>query len=301
MDNCTANRNAWLKSFDANERPPTTLTATTPATNRKRQFLAGEAAGLDDTNTINATAFGLTLDSAMYNGAALTTTGDANDGYGLLFDIVGTRENPLPPRNQIPNQWVYYAGILADTDLGAPLIQTSGKFDWNGQIQIIRGGRLVTSTTQDFTLHITLGAVSGIDGSAGSISGFFGRVVAGSSSSNNIAHEYRLAGTYYTDGVIDGTVSYSTFVGNDAPTTTPGFLTGLMGEQGAVGVFISGTGTKESIIGTAGASTATTYAGGFVVSGATTPRQSMCHQRIRTQTRLRLVIGSVILASIARP
>ena len=271
VDNCTANRNAWLKSFEANERPPTTLTATTPATNRKRQFLAGEAAGLDDTNTINATAFGLTLDSAMYNGAALTTTGDANDGYGLLFDIVGTRENPLPPRNQIPNQWVYYAGILADTDLGAPLIQTSGKFDWHGQIQIIRQGRLVTSTTQDFTLHITLGAVSGMDGSAGSISGFFGRVVAGSSSSNNIAHEYRLAGTYYTDGVIDGTVSYSTFVGNDAPTTTPGFLTGLMGEQGAVGVFISGTGTKESIIGTAGASTATTYAGGFVVSGADPP------------------------------
>ena len=271
VDNCTANRNAWLKSFEANERPPTTLTATTPATNRKRQFLAGEAAGLDDTNTINATAFGLTLDSAMYNGAALTTTGDANDGYGLLFDIVGTRENPLPPRNQIPNQWVYYAGILADTDLGAPLIQTSGKFDWNGQIQIIRGGRLVTSTTQDFTLHITLGAVSGMDGSAGSISGFFGRVVAGSSASNNIAHEYRLAGTYYTDGVIDGTVSYSTFVGNDAPTTTPGFLTGLMGEQGAVGVFISGTGTKESIIGTAGASTATTYAGGFVVSGNDPP------------------------------
>ena len=271
VDNCTANRNAWLKSFEANERPPTTLTATTPATARKRQFLAGEAAALDDTNTINATAFGLTLDSAMYNGAALTTTGDANDGYGLLLDIVGTRENPLPPRNQIPNQWVYYAGILADTDLGAPLIQTSGKFDWNGQIQIIRGGRLVTSTTQDFTLHITLGAVSGIDGSAGSISGFFGRVVAGSSASNNIAHEYRLAGTYYTDGVIDGTVSYSTFVGNDAPTTTPGFLTGLMGEQGAVGVFISGTGTKESIIGTAGASTATTYAGGFVVSGNDPP------------------------------
>ena len=96
-------------------------------------------------------------------------------------------------------------------------------------------------------------------------------MVAGSSSSNNIAHEYRLAGTYYTDGVIDGTVAYSTFVGNDAPTTTPGFLTGLMGEQGAVGVFISGTGTKESIIGTAGASTATTYAGGFVVSGNDPP------------------------------
>ena len=121
VDNCTANRNALLKSFDANERPPTTLTATTPATARKIQFLAGEAAGLDDTNTINATAFGLTLDSAMYNGAALTTTGDANDGYGLLFDIVGTRENPLPPRNQIPNQWVYYAGILADTDLRCAL------------------------------------------------------------------------------------------------------------------------------------------------------------------------------------
>ena len=256
-NNCTVNRDVWSKSFEP--ALSTALTATIPATNRKRQFLAGEVAGLDDTNTINATPYNLTLASAMYNGAALTTAGDKNDGYGLLVDTVAT------------NNYVYYAGILAGTDLGAPLIQSSGKFDWHGQIQIIRGGSLVTSTTEDFTLHITLGAVSGMDGSAGSISGFFGRVVAGSSSSNNITHEYRLAGTYYTDGVIDGTVSYSTFVGNNAPTNSPGFLTGLMGAKGAVGVFISGAGTKESITNAVGATTATTYAGGFVVSGAAPP------------------------------
>ncbi len=255
-NNCTVNRDVWSKSFEP--ALSTALTATIPATNRKRQFLAGEVAGLDDTNTINATPYNLTLASAMYNGAALTTAGDKNDGYGLLVDTVAT------------NNYVYYAGILAGTDLGAPLIQSSGKFDWHGQIQIIRS--LVTSTTEDFTLHITLGAVSGIDGSAGSISGFFGNMVTGSAPTRIVTtHEYRLAGTYYTDGVIDGTVSYKRTVGTNPSTSTAGFLTGLMGAKGAVGVFISGAGTKESITNAVGATTATTYAGGFVVSGAAPP------------------------------
>ena len=109
VDNCTANRNAWLKSFEANERPPTTLTATTPATARKRQFLAGEAAGLDDTNTINATAFGLTFASAMYDSAALSGDNDIKDGFAGLVDSVSG------------NNKVYYVGLLSGTDFGQTL------------------------------------------------------------------------------------------------------------------------------------------------------------------------------------
>ncbi len=251
--------NDWVRDFGRSP-PPTSLDTSVSATDRKRQFLAGGTEVLDTTGTGSIdtpTVRNLTLASAMYNRAPLTTTGDANDGYGLLVDTVGT------------DNYVYYAGILSGTDLGAPLIQTSGKFDWHGQIQIIRQNSLETPGPQNFTLHITLGAIDGIAGSAGSISGFYGEYSAGPPISR--IREYRLAGTYYTHGVIDGTVLYTTIVGNNEPINSSGFLTGLMGEQGAVGVFIAGTGTKESIIGAASARTATLYTGGFVVSGAAPP------------------------------
>ncbi|MCA8836044.1 MAG: hypothetical protein K8953_13265, partial [Proteobacteria bacterium] len=251
--------NDWVRDFGRSP-PPASLDTSVSATDRKRQFWAGGTEALDTTGTgsiATATPYGLTLASAMYNRAPLTTTGDANDGYGLLVDTVAT------------NNYVYYAGILSGTDLGAPLIQTSGKFDWHGQIQITRQNRQETLSAEDFTLHITLGAVPGIAGSAGSISGFYGEGTPGSLTSP--IREYRLAGTYYTNGVIDGTALYTTIIGNNEPINSSGFLTGLMGEQGAVGVFIAGTGTKESIIGAASARVATLYAGGFVVSGAAPP------------------------------
>ena len=250
----------WVRDFGPNP-PPATLTATTPATERKRQFLTGLATvtdgkGLDTmgaVSVISGATPSLTLDSARYNGEPLGGAGDASDGYGLLIDTVAT------------NSFVVYAGLLADTDLGAPLTQTTGSVTWYGQIQIFRHGTFDTTSANDFELEITYGGTNGV---AGSIEGDVERVLSGSTS------QYRLAGTYDAGGVITGTVTFTRFQGTDAGQldtaiangTGQGILTGLIGAQGAVGVFLRAEAgsTKDNIEGAASASQI--YAGGFVAA-----------------------------------
>ena len=194
----------WLRDFGPNP-PPATLTATTPATERKRQFLTGLATvtdgkGLDTmgaVSVISGATPSLTLgatgpNSARYNGEPLGGDGDASDGYGLLIDTVAT------------NSFVVYAGLLADTDLGAPLTQTNGSVTWYGQIQIFRHGTFDTTSANDFELEITFGGTNGV---AGSIEGDVERVLSGST------RQYRLAGTYDAGGVITGTTTYAGFHG----------------------------------------------------------------------------------------
>ena len=250
----------WVRDFGPNP-PPATLTATTPATARQREFLAGGTAGLDTTDAVSIiSGANLTLtlgatgpNSARYNGEPLGGDGDASDGYGLLIDTVAT------------NSFVVYAGLLADTDLGAPLTQTNGSVTWYGQIQIFRHGTFDTIDPHNFELEITYGGTNGV---AGSIEGDVERVLSGST------RQYRLAGTYDAGGVITGTTTYAGFMGDDtgqlntaiANGTGQGILTGLIGAQGAVGVFLRAEAgsTKDNIEGAASASQI--YAGGFVVA-----------------------------------
>ena len=246
----------WVRDFGPNP-PPATLTATTPATDRKRQFLAGGTAGLDETGTVQVTIpdnqkFTLTLDSARYNGEALGGDGDASDGVAAFLDTVAT------------GNYLYYAGLLADTDLGAPLTEPSGSVTWYGQIQIFRAGFLDTNT--DFQLKITFGMKSGVNGSVGSIEG----IVKGPNPNNNL--HYQLKGTYDAGGVITGTSTRGDFTGSPLATTASanGILTGLIGAQGAVGVFISASdigavngSTKDNIKGDASSNG---YVGGFVAA-----------------------------------
>ncbi|MCA8833989.1 MAG: hypothetical protein K8953_02790, partial [Proteobacteria bacterium] len=247
----------WVRGFGPNP-PPARL----DNTNRKSEFLAGLATGLDTTGaTPNGIPNGanpppLTLDSARYNDEVLGGAGDEKDGYGFFFDNTDDSSNR-----------VYYAGLLADTDLGAPLTES---VTWYGQIQIIRNGTFDTNhPANDFTLEITFGMKSGVAGSVGSIEGF---VEAISSLGNTY---YQLEGTYDAGGVITGTVTFGAFTGslaqgNLATTDTPdGILTGLIGEQGAVGVFLAAANigevngsTKDNIMGV----TSGGYVGGFVVA-----------------------------------
>ncbi|MCA8834234.1 MAG: hypothetical protein K8953_04030, partial [Proteobacteria bacterium] len=92
--------------------------------------------------------------------------------------------------------------------------------------------------------------------------------------------QFHVAGTYDAGGVITGTVTYAGFGGTDtgqlaaaiANGNNGAILTGLIGEQGAVGVFLraNADSTKDNILDAA--NTTDGYVGGFVVAPAPPPR-----------------------------
>ena len=202
------------------------------------QFLMDNGDGsLDTTGLTVSTSSGiatvrtLNMSTATYDGVPLG--GDAADGIAHTggFLSAGNR-----------GAFYSYAGILAGTDLGAPLTQISGTARWNGSF--------VTSYNpfgSDFTLNITFNSTGGsIDVFAHS--GFSTR-------------NYLITGTFDKRGVISGSFLLSTYTNNDRTTKDTsrsedtGKLSGLIGTEGAVGVFIP----SESGGGTV-------YRGGFVAN-----------------------------------
>ncbi len=145
----------------------------------------------------------------------------------------------------------YHAGISRDTILGTVLpAWVSGQpvsANWTGKFSAVQGANSVV--TADFTLEVNF--------KNNRVNAF---VQDGSS-----ANYYYLYAAFNPQGMIDGTVNYGTF---DAGTRTPtdgrtanGILTGLIGEQGAIGVFISGTGLSTT---TSGGTGDDGFAGGFI-------------------------------------
>ncbi|MCA8834544.1 MAG: hypothetical protein K8953_05600, partial [Proteobacteria bacterium] len=128
----------------------------------------------------------------------------------------------------------HYAGVFQDADLGAPLTTTPTGGEWRGFIGV---GEFYT----DFTLTITY------ETAGGTLSAFV-------RDTPNVY--YLLDGGFDANGLIDGTVRYGEFTNRDkntpAGSTADGVLTGIIGEDGALGVFHS-TATGEA-----------GYSGGFV-------------------------------------
>ncbi len=222
----------WLDSFTYN--PLSKVPSITP---QRNQFLRTTETGLNtgvirkynpkDSRKDAPIITNLNLATATYNNLPLS----GKETNGVEF-FTGYFDN---------GNAYYYAGILSDTNLGAPVNQIAGKGTWDGQIQA------TNMPAKDFTLEIEF-ADRTVDAFV---------KINNSSSSNR---HYYLKGAFDDNGVIRGTVDYGDFKDNDSgslPLTTdyrrPGIMRGLIGQQGAVGVFISdkhgGTG----------------YAGGFVV------------------------------------
>ncbi|MCA8834250.1 MAG: hypothetical protein K8953_04110, partial [Proteobacteria bacterium] len=92
--------------------------------------------------------------------------------------------------------------------------------------------------------------------------------------------QFHVAGTYDAGGVITGTVTYAGFGGTNAGQLAAAIangnngaiLTGLIGAQGAVGVFLraNADSTKDNILDAA--NTTDGYVGGFVAAPAPPPR-----------------------------
>ena len=129
-----------------------------------------------------------------------------------------------------------YAGLLSGTNLGEPLTEESGKAEWVGRY---------SATSLDprmMTLEI--------DFASKKVEAFVRHASQG---------YYHLIGDYNKNGVITGTVDVGFFdAGTRTPTAEstryPGVLTGLIGQNGAVGAFVSIKGDTTNSF----------YAGGFV-------------------------------------
>ncbi len=187
----------------------------------QNQFLTGYGWGISNR--------GVTVTSSMY----LASDTDSADGLSAYRAI---------HTNGSVN---YYAGILGNTDLGAPLTQTGGSVAWNGRFQVVAGAE--TLAVRDFVLNVTFSGAG-----TGSVDAFLDAV--------GTTDPFKIVGTFDENGVITGTVDHSYWLRHDSTSDGSGAtLTGLIGQAGVVGAFVGDPGAI--------------YAGGFV-AGPTLPTTS---------------------------
>ncbi|MCA8834942.1 MAG: hypothetical protein K8953_07620, partial [Proteobacteria bacterium] len=241
IDRCTVDYDDWKDSFGTSNEPPPRPTTTGAQQN---EFLNARTDALADARAaffeIAEASQVVESDTLNFDGTISSTTATANSVS--YFSVNGSSASIR----------YYYAGLDSGVDLGAPSFQKTGTATWDGDFGVTIGN---TKTSSTFELEVTFGGSGNV---AGSIAAF---VVSGS-------EHFLLTGNYDEKGVISGTVNYGAFM---AGTRTPmgsradnGILTGLIGKQGAVGAFLSGTGDKDDITG--GTSATAGFAGGFVAN-----------------------------------
>ncbi len=190
-----------------------------PNTTPQNQFLQTTVAVISraETNAPPQAIQTLNLATTTFDGLALGGEGD--DGVAFFRGAIGgTNYN--------------YAGVFEGTDLGRPLTNTAGTTAvWNGSFDHI------LSDSTDFTLHITF------DTNGGTLDAFVHAGLSGADIHNNFRFDNV---RFDTRGLITGDVIYGTFAYNNpaaTPSATrPATLRGLIGEQGAVGVFVGEVG-----------------------------------------------------------
>ncbi|MCA8835011.1 MAG: hypothetical protein K8953_07985, partial [Proteobacteria bacterium] len=204
----------WADSFD------TPLAHGATADDTESKFLIGRETDLDTggvrtyKHSSHSVFGGLNLADATFNGTALG--GDATDG--MVFFAAKAANNG----------WYYsYAGILSGTNLGAPLTDTIGSAKWIGSFQHRYRSPV------DFVLNVSFGTGEGageIEALARSRSSYF---------------DYHIVGEFDDAGVITGTAQEGFYRTNDPDNRgrayVTGKLTGLIGEEGAVGAFLIGS------------------------------------------------------------
>ncbi len=139
----------------------------------------------------------------------------------------------------------FYAGLFDGANLGEPLNDTTKNGEWTGSLQAVVGSASTDTTVLPMTLMVTFGSTN-------SVNAF---VASGS-------NHFLLDGTFTAEGIIEGTVNYGGFTGGVKTTPaggrgTNGTLTGIIGQDGALGAFHST------------ATGANGYAGGFVAKKTT--------------------------------
>ena len=265
----------WSDPFGRATPPPTK-----PSSPSKSEFLTGNAAvtviggpneieldgsGLNEPTNVSPCCalgdgrarFALTFGNATYDGKPLGGAGTAADGVAG-FATTG----PSSSRGHYR-----YAGLLSGTDLGAPISANTPVGAWKGRFVGIRRGTSSSlfRTIRDFTLNVTYNGTGG-----GTLTMFNAANTPNSTITDSLtstSYYEMVNGAYDASGVISGKINFRHVQGDD-DITVEGILTGLIGVDGAVGAFISGTGTIKSI----GEYSNTVRAfGGFVAGPAYVP------------------------------
>ena len=227
----------WLEGFDAPLN-----TAGDRERTEAHEFLQGTEVGLDvgtvryftrppNVVTLNLESFG----------------GEAKNGVAWFIGLSGAEGLDLPFRP--------YSGIFSGTNLGAPLASAdvSVSVPWKGTFGNILYKNVNSLSpfdvrAQNFELTV--------DFTNSEIRAFVKRDIFALADTGHFV----LNAEFDDRGRFDGIITYGTFAGNDKDATptnvTNGVLTGLIGELGAVGVFIS----NEADV----ATTNQAFAGGFV-------------------------------------
>ena len=224
-DGCVTADN-WVNSF-ANLLP-----YAPESVNPRNEFLR-----MGESGNANGLNYGAMADEDVIDGTAtLPLTGD---GVGSVSFFQGS--------DALENH--YYVALSRDVNVGAPLIRPVVGVEltaiWPGQIQYYNDSTLWEVTDFDLSIDFATRTV--------------GAFVAHLEFSDTY---YKLDGSFDDNGVMSGTAVYGTFNENDPEQInddifyTPGALTGVIGENGAVGAFISnndGIGSRP-------------FAGGFVAA-----------------------------------
>ena len=227
----------WIVRYDdwVDVTTPDTARATTPLAN---QFLAG--VNNERTATNGHLGFLNFENATPTDGTAWA--GDGNDGFQIFSN--DHSDSADEPTN-------FYTGIFTTTNLGAPLTETTASGTWEGRLYAARdtepatvGNTVVNTEVADFAPTVTFSTktisatITGVTKSAGA------DIMADTVS-------YDFTAVWDARGVFQGTINR-----NLSSVASAGVLTGLIGAEGAVGVFISNAGAAVG------------YAGGFVARKA---------------------------------
>ncbi len=183
----------------------------------KNQFLLGTADGIDTTGTTVSSATTLTIED------------DAKNGVGFFTANLN-----------------FYAGLFSGANLGEPLNNGAQAGEWTGSLRAVVGSNATLSAVLPMTLTVVYTGNT--------------RVITAFVASGN--NHFLLDGTFTPNGVISGTVNYGEFTGGVEATpagnrATNGILTGLIGQDGALGAFHSNESETSG------------YAGGFIATKPT--------------------------------
>ena len=156
---------------------------------------------------------------------------EAGNGFALIFGETTDGDDR------------YRAGLLSGTDLGAPLLAQPTNANWEGKVYVSRH-----VNTGDSNKPMGVDLTLAVNFSAGTIKTSTA-VTTAPSETIAISGEFR-AGSNFTSlplGVLGGTVTYN--VGGTEHTPLP--LIGLIGVEGAIGVFHgdSASGTDINMVG----------------------------------------------------
>ncbi|MCA8834200.1 MAG: hypothetical protein K8953_03855, partial [Proteobacteria bacterium] len=225
--NCTVKTSAWVENArNADDTAGLEVRGVRAALANDEQYtlITGgtESLELGDAVAKHADNFGdltfkntlLPVGSAFRGETAFTASPNVAGGISYATNVGATK---------------LYAGLLSDTNVGAPL-EATPTANWVGRLGIIRGENITTNAfhdVADFQLVIDFTNTT------------LSQTVALSNRSGFAYQQFIIAGKFNDKGVIFGTATYELRItsNNDLNSSGTGLLTGLIGQKGAAAVF----------------------------------------------------------------